>query len=71
MYSWEIEELIEARERLLDREDYLKVSNLDENPQITRVHRLGDGLYEMYTREDEGYDPSSYHFVFQVKKLKM
>ena len=42
MYTWEIEKFLADRNRIVTREEFLKIVNQVDNPQITDVEHVGD-----------------------------
>lgn len=41
MYTWEIEKFLADRNRIVTREEFLKIVNQVDNPQITDVSQKG------------------------------
>lgn len=51
MYSWEIKNYIKERNYVLDREEFVRVVNQVDNPQVTDVKRVGD-MFSMTVSDD-------------------
>ncbi len=64
MYSWQIERLIKLRNELLEAKEYLEISDVVKNPQITHiVYNSERDIFQIYTNDD-------YCLNFKVKKLE-
>ena len=62
MYSHEIERLVKLRNYLLDSDEYARISDIKENPQITHIkYEPYDNTFQMDTKDN-------YHFKFKVYK---
>ncbi len=66
-YSWEIDDLLKLRNNLLDHKEYLKVSDLNENPQIINIRYVINQDQEIFYMETT----DNYKFKFKVKKLEL
>lgn len=53
MYTWELENYIKERGRILTREEYYKVVNRVDNPQIKNVTVDKNGTVAMRMEHDE------------------
>lgn len=42
MYTWEIENFLASKNRIVTREEFLKIVNQVDNPQITDVKHTGE-----------------------------
>lgn len=61
MYTWEIENYLASRNRIVTRDEFYQVVSQVNSPQITNVRYNKEmGLYELTTR-DGGY----MHFQFK------
>jgi len=65
MYSWEIQQLLELRQYLLTVQEYLEISNIQNNPQLKEVK------YDPYQDSFEIWTKDDYYFKFKVKKLSI
>lgn len=62
MYSWEIENLLKLRNYLVSREEYIKVTNSKENPQVNHVkYDCNNDVFQIDTTD-------SYHFKVKIKR---
>lgn len=62
MYSYEIKQLLELKNFLLDRKEANKILNVKDNPQINHIKYNQNGNdFEMWTSDD-------YYFKFKVKR---
>ena len=59
MYSWEIEQLIELKNHLLDIYDYCEI--IKTSPQIDHVLYKNQNFH-LFTTDD-------YHFKFKIKQI--
>lgn len=62
LYSWEIEKLLQMKNYLLEVQEYLEISDIKKNPQITRVK------YDAYQDSFSIETGDNYNFNFKVKK---
>lgn len=53
MYTWELERYIKERGRILTRDEYYKVVNRVDNPQIKDVTADKNGIITMRMEHDE------------------
>ena len=60
MYSHEIEQLLEIKNYLISSKEYMKVSDIKENPQINHIK------YEPYDDTFQIDTKDNYHFKFKV-----
>ena len=60
MYSFEIEQLVELKNHLLDIKDYVKI--IQTSPQIDHVQYKNNN-FELYTND-------GYKFKFKIKKYR-
>ena len=60
MYSWEIQQLLELKNYLIDVEDYIKICNT--SPQIREIH------YNAFEDNFNIKTEDRYDFKFNVKK---
>jgi hypothetical protein len=58
MYSWEIENFIKERNNVLTTDEFVKVVNKVDNPQIEDVKKL-DNVFEISTKD-------GYKFIVQA-----
>ena len=62
MYSYEIKQLLELKNYLLDRKEANKILNIKDSPQINHVkYNTYDDNFEMWTSDN-------YYFKFKVKR---
>lgn len=62
MYSHEIENLLKLRNYLVSSEEYLKISDIKQNPQINHVkYEHNDDSFQIDTKDN-------YHFKIKIKK---
>lgn len=61
MYSWEIEQLIRAKNFLLDLQECSDVIDPEKSPQVCHVK------YESYDNSMEVDTKDNYHFKFKIK----
>lgn len=62
MYSYEIKQLLELKNYLLDRKEANKILNIKNSPQINHVkYNTYDDNFEMWTSDN-------YYFKFKVKR---
>ena len=60
MYSYEIKQFLYERNQTLTREEYKKITDTKENPQINQMkYNTGDDFYEISTSD-------GYFFKFKV-----
>ena len=60
MYSYEIKAYIEERKHVLNREEFLEITDINRNPQIQSMkYNTYDDTYEMVTND-------GYFFKFMV-----
>lgn len=53
MYSFEIDNYLRSRNWLLNQEEYLHVTNLNNSPQISRIsYSAYDNSFVMYTNDN-------------------
>lgn len=65
MYSYEIKQLLELKNYLLDRKEANKILNVKDNPQINHIKYNQNGNdFEMWTSDD-------YYFKFKVKRKEI
>ena len=62
MYSHEIEQLLKLRNFLVSREEYNKISNLKDNPQINHIK------YDIHKDEFQIDTRDNFHFKVKIKK---
>lgn len=62
LYSWEIEQLLQMRNYFITVQEYLKISDIKENPQISEIK------YEPFSDDFNIWTKDQYHFKFKVKK---
>lgn len=62
MYSWEIQQLLEAKNFLITFKDYIKIC--DESPQINWIK------YDPFTENFIITTDDSYKFEFKVRRLE-
>lgn len=58
MYSWQIEQLVQLKNHLLDIKDYIEI--ITTSPQVDHI-QYKDDHFEMYTDD-------YYKFKFKIKK---
>lgn len=62
MYSHEIEQLLKIRSYLVTREEYTKISDIKQNPQINHIqYNHSDNSFQIDTKDD-------FHFKVKIKK---
>lgn len=62
MYSWEIDRLLKIKNYLISTEDYFKITNTRENPQIKQIEYNPEYDFFRISTND------NYNFKFKVKK---
>ena len=61
MYSWEIQRFINDRHGILQKDDVLKIIDIETNPQLKTIH------YDNYQNKYELWDDTGQYFSFSVK----
>ena len=52
MYTWEIEKFLASKNRIVTRDEFYKIVNQVDNPQITDVEHVGEcGCYVIKTKD--------------------
>ena len=65
MYSYEIKQLLELKNYLLDRKEANKILNIKDSPQINHVkYNTYDDNFEMWTSDN-------YYVKFKVKNRRI
>lgn len=64
MYSHEIEKFIKEKNYILDKDEYKKIFNVDNNPQIVQMK------YDSYNDDFEMKTSDNYYFKVKVKNKK-
>lgn len=62
MYSYEIENLLKLRNYLVTREEYAKISDIKQNPQINHIK------YDTFKDEFQIDTKDDFHFKVKIKK---
>lgn len=57
MYTWEIENYLASKNRIITREEFCKIINQVDNPQITDVEHVGEcSCYTIKTGDGKDMD---------------
>lgn len=57
MYTWEIEKFLAEHNRIITKDEFYKVVNKVDNPQVKDVEYKGEyGLYTIKTEDGKGMD---------------